>query len=660
MNATAYDKVRWYVKRLSVMSGAELGHRLKEWRRVRNMARAYRQGVSHSLPLQPAEVGFCRSSSRLLPDLVWAFDPDDTAKEALLAGHWPALGFAWRWDGDAAWHRAPDTGKMWSRIFFGDIAYREGDPYGDARVVWEPSRLQQLVSLALLALRDEARAERALILLETMLDSWVRANPPLTGIHYVSAMECALRLIAVCHALDLARNRLSAPEPTWRNLLKLVFSHAFLIAQRPSLHSSAGNHTIAEAVGLVYAGILFSEHVDAARWLAQGLGIMQREAQRQVLPDGGGIEQAFWYQLFVVDLLRLAQALLERHRHPVPRALSDAVRRGRRFLSAMADGPGSLPRVGDCDDGYALSPHLRISWNKPAPAENPAVFRDAGYTIVRGHSRRPVRLVFDHGPLGMPPACGHGHADALSLHVTVDGSELLIDPGTYTYTGDPAWRRWFRSTAAHNTVRVDGLDQAKQETAFQWSHAPQASLVAVRRDDSGRTFLLARHDGYRRRGVIHWRALAFDGADYLLVLDYLAGQGDHHAELFWHFGVEAEPVGAGFLLRDGDMTGWLEVAGGSASLHRGETAPALGWRSPRYGVRVPANAIRVRYSGRFPHQFRTAFSFSGADREAITALEAFLDREMAHYREGRLWTTKESKFSAYPWMRLISPGRSRP
>ncbi|CAI8789545.1 alginate lyase family protein [Methylocaldum szegediense] len=631
MSVTAYDKVRWYVKRLSVMSGAELGHRLKEWRRVRNMARAYRRGISHSLPLQPAEVGFCRSPTRLLPDLDWVFDPDETAKEALLAGHWPALGFAWCWNGDAAWHRAPDTGKMWPKIFFGNIAYRQGNPYGDARVVWEPARLQQLVSLALLALRDEARAERALVLLETMLDSWVRANPPLTGIHYVSAMECALRLIAVCHALDLVRHRLRAPESTWRDLLKLVFSHAFLIAQRPSLHSSAGNHTVAEAVGLVYAGILFPEHADAARWLAQGLGILQEEAERQVLPDGGGIEQSFWYQLFVVDLLGLAQALLEHHRRSVPRVLSDAVRRGRRFLSAMADGPESLPRVGDSDDGYALSPHLRISWNGPAPAENPAVFPDAGYTLVRTHGRKPVRLVFDHGPLGMPPACGHGHADALSLHVTVCGRELLIDPNTYTYTGDPAWRHWFRSTAAHNTVRVDGRDQARQETAFQWSHAPKASLVTFRRDDSGRIFLLARHDGYRSRDVIHWRAVAFDGSDHLLVLDYLAGQGHHLAELFWHLGVDAEPVEAGFVLRDGDMVGSLEVAGGAVTLHYGETAPMLGWRSPRYGVRVPANAIRVRYADRFPHQFRTAFSFSSAEREAITALEAFLDRELACY-----------------------------
>ena len=36
----------------------------------------------------------------------------------------------------------------------------------------------------------------------------------------------------------------------------------------------------------------------------------------------------------------------------------------------------------------------------------------------------------------------------------------MLDPGRYTYAeGDPNWRHWFRGTAAHNTVTVDGRDQ---------------------------------------------------------------------------------------------------------------------------------------------------------------------------------------------------------
>src|SRR5262249_62005662 len=78
-------------------------------------------------------------------------------------------------------------------------------------------------------------------------------------------------------------------------------------------------------------------------------------------------------------------------------------------------------------------------------------------------------VVIDHGPLGMAPGYGHGHADALSLSACVRGEGLLIDPGTYGYNLGEKWRRYFRSTRAHNTVTVDGLDQALQVGTFLWS-----------------------------------------------------------------------------------------------------------------------------------------------------------------------------------------------
>ena len=123
-------------------------------------------------------------------------------------------------------------------------------------------------------------------------------------------MECGLRMLAACHALDLVRDRLQEPTRVWKALLELVRGHAELIRKRLSIHSSAGNHTIAEAAALVYAGSLFPEMPEAQLWRSLGLSLLEQEASHQILPDGGGAEQSFWYQRFISDLYGLVITLL--------------------------------------------------------------------------------------------------------------------------------------------------------------------------------------------------------------------------------------------------------------------------------------------------------------------------------------------------------------
>ena len=60
----------------------------------------------------------------------------------------------------------------------------------------------------------------------------------------------------------------------------------------------------------------------------------------------------------------------------------------------------------------------------------------------------------DGGPHGFLSIAAHAHADALSVEVRYGGVDVLADPGTYCYHGDPAWRSYFRSTIAHNTRRA--------------------------------------------------------------------------------------------------------------------------------------------------------------------------------------------------------------
>ena len=109
-------------------------------------------------------------------------------------------------------------------------------------------------------------------------------------------------------------------------------------------------------------------------------------------------------------------------------------------------------------------------------------FSESGYYLMGSAFDTPdeVRLLVDAGPLGYLSIAAHGHADALSFVLNVGDREILVDPGTYAYHTDPAWRRYFRSTRAHNTVGVDEQDQSVQAGNFMWTDHAQRALHRVR------------------------------------------------------------------------------------------------------------------------------------------------------------------------------------
>ena len=604
--AQSVQSVGWYLRRIRVMTMAELGYRLKERFVLVLLSLRYRYGRGFADEVPPVgSARFCTASDHQLSEL----DVDDSVlpdTEDLLAGQWHALGFGWRWTSSPdVWRYAPDTGELWPREFFGRIAYRSGNPYGDIRVLWEPARLQQLVALALVARRESGSASRqAIRLLKAQLLSWNSCNPPLEGPHYVSAMECALRVIAVCHAVDLVRHKLPVNDPVWQAVLCIVASHAPLISKRLSLYSSAGNHTVAECAGLVYAGLLFPEFTDAHQWVDRGLPLLVSEIDRQVLSDGGGVEQAFWYLLLVADLAGLVIGLLRKMRRDVPEALDEAYKRARVFLSAFATRPAALPHIGDRDDGYALLPGLKMALGHEKQNDDGPIktFPVSGYTLLRKSAFPGMEVVFDHGPLGMPPSFGHGHADALSVYVSCDSEELLVDSGTFTYTGDPQLRKYFRSTLAHNTVVVDGKSQAMQQTSFMWSDPYTARLVQAQ-SAADWTAVLACHDGYSKDGVTHWRGLVV-GPWGLLIWDRLGGTGRHRLDVMWHSARSV--VRSEGRVRIGDRFDLIGTGVDCLVCEPIEGRPETRVRSCHYGILDQAWVVRGEWTGELPHALWTA------------------------------------------------------
>ncbi|WP_295628408.1 hypothetical protein [uncultured Nitrosomonas sp.] len=141
---------------------------------------------------------------------------------------------------DLCWHKAPDSEHYWPLKFFARIPFAPGNPIGDIQLAWARSRLQNLFTFSLIGnLTDDLYIKRQVTRqMEKIMLSWISANPWLKGVNYISTMECALRLISICHAFDRVRNEKISPQ-TWQAIVYLVHSHAYFIRRRLCLFESS-------------------------------------------------------------------------------------------------------------------------------------------------------------------------------------------------------------------------------------------------------------------------------------------------------------------------------------------------------------------------------------------------------------------------------------
>ncbi len=121
--------------------------------------------------------------------------------------------------------------------------------------------------------------------------------------------------------------------------------------------------------------------------------------------------------------------------------------------------------------------------------------------------------------------------------------DVLADPGTYCYHGEPAWRSYFRSTIAHNTVELGGRSQSGDGGPFLWHHHANATEIDVQ-DIGDAAEWTAEHDGYQP--ARHRRCVRLDRASRTIdLVDEIDG-GSHDLRIAFHLGPE---VHAGWALR---------------------------------------------------------------------------------------------------------------
>lgn len=396
--------------------------------------------------------------------------------------------------------------------------------------------------------------------------SWIAANRMLGGDGW-HPYTISLRIVNWCEAL------LAFGDDD--EIRASIYAQAQFLADHLE-HDVRGNHLLENVRALVRAGVFFGR--DA--WRDLGVRILRAEVAEQVLDDGGHFERTPAYHVRVMHVLEEIATYV-----PEP-WLIGAVAKMRTFLAAITPPGGRLPLLKDTTLDHPLQ-------RRGAVRGNAIALESSGFYVTRNDERGDF-LVADFGRVCPDYLPAHAHADMFSYELTIGGQPAIVDSGVFEYA-EGEWRNWFRSTAAHNTVDIDGRDQSEMWGSFRVGRRAHPRDVAWT-DNAELTAISGEHDGYAP--VIHHRTIITLHRERMwVIVDRVEGPAGHAARSFVHLHPDIAmpnitPFGAAFA----ESEGWYSERFGEKRRNRvlilEAQSPAL------FGYVISAgDPVNVRMSG---------------------------------------------------------------
>ncbi|MCX6133079.1 MAG: alginate lyase family protein [Ignavibacteriales bacterium] len=545
------------------------------------------------------------------------------------------------------WQRDFSSGRIWPMkpLSAGELL-DIGKP-SDIKIVWELNRFHQVwwLGKAYWATQNEEYARK----FGELVEDWIQKNPVGRGPNWSIAMEVALRACNWIAGYYFFCDSKSLTDDFWLKFLKSLYSHGRYVESHLEYAKRNGNHLLADVVGLLMMGVFFRPAPFGARWTEWGARTLQEEMQTQVYPDGVNYEKSVGYHRLVLELFYTAAILCRNNKIPLEEAFTKRLEKMFEFVQAYTRPDGSSPVVGDADDarlfqfstredfndhrhalsvgallfdradfrstaerftqdalwlfgGEGFEKHQRLQASVSAAESKD--FPDGGYYVMRSGE---VHLFVDAGDIGMLGRGGHGHNDTFSFEFWCDGSPLIVDSGTFTYSADVYLRNEFRRSQAHNTLVVDKKEIADFTGLWSIQSDDTNPKILTWSSDAERDVLEVEHSAYLSlpSRITHRRRFEFAKAPLsLIVTDALLGSGSHLFESYLHFapGVSLELTGPQKAIARNQNGRYI------VSVSRGEFSPEDTWYSRSYGVKERNKTLKISLNAIVPAEIQITLS----------------------------------------------------
>ncbi len=511
-------------------------------------------------------------------------------------------------------------------------------PEGNLSWSWDLNRQRYFLALGTAYFyTGDAKYHATLI---DLWSSWIAANPAAEGLNWQSPFEVAARLRNWTWAYAL----LSASGPTFPAELPVFYrameQHArFLFAHLE--HHWPNNHLLLEAKTLHEFWLAFPESRATRKWKAEVAGILEDQVLAQVLPDGVHGELCSMYHQIIAGELGELMLLGWKLGQPLPARVEERIGKMTGFSAALLRADGSSALLGDSSPedtchrfDFANRGHSDLNywlWSASSvilpPDEVPVSrrltsFPDGGYAMARlGSGDHETHLTLDCGRFSACASANHAHCDALSFELHGAGQPLIVDPGFYfPWDGDPAWTRYFRSTAAHNTLAIDGNEQSILSDDWDSSRTARTRLVETL-DTGNSIFFSGESIPFSERGqAVHRREMTLRQGQ-LLLRDSLRGSGQHSVQWFFHLAprvhvrtLSANSFSADFAGRHFGCEYLASRPGTAIEVIKGAHCPLQGWVAETSSRVVPAEVVIVSGRVELPIEIEFRFCFGATSK----------------------------------------------
>ena len=539
-------KITWYLNRLKAMNMGEICWRFQQKNLQKQERRKY---YKENLPVYEFELLDELKNLNAQVDRIsinWNNEKFTVFKEQNLFGGYSYNKYKRAWDAGF------QTENVWPTDQCSyDISISQREDIGDIRTNWELNRHYQFAGMAksFYVTGDLSILEE----LQELFYDWNNKNHFLCGVEWTSAMEIAIRVNSWIYTycfLNKAFEKYNLENnKILKDISRGIIVMADYIVKHRAKYSSANNHLIVEMYAVGMSGIFF----DYKPWEKLAFNILTKELPRQNYADGVNKEMSLHYQSFVMEAYGLLMIEMKHNHIKIPQIWEEYLMHMSEFMCDCCGEYGETVVFGDNDEGKILdlcgeffdhfrfvldlmgcvlakryskmeNIHENLYWILSDDFQNSVLkkncyyspevkcYREGGYTLWRSKNNK-VLIGIDHADLGFGSLAAHGHADALSFQMFIEGMPVFVDPGTYNYHVPKMMRDDFRATKNHNTVCVDGANQAEILGPFLWGKRYECKEAEVQEQEEEIYFEAA----IQNNGNTHKRKMRMSDKDIIKI-----------------------------------------------------------------------------------------------------------------------------------------------